>query len=349
MVVSSTWSAGSLWGSWPELIERLGVELPADSYQLVAVLHPNIVQGHGAFQVRAWLASAFRAGLILIPPDHGWQAALVAADLVIGDHGSVTAYAAALDRAVLLGAFPENDVAPGTAVHRLGQRASRLQRQQPLRPQIESALRDHRQDRYSEVAGLVSSVPGDAAERIRTLLFGLLHRPEPSSEALNAPYSGVGLAPAATPRLSAALVACVTDASARRVTLERFAAEPPRSSASVTLVGQVHLAVHHTYPGRRLRQAAEVLIAQADTVAEVESWLTEALDTGAHTMTAAVGGPITAIRHRRFGRFDAEADGAMDGEIVASAVLAWLDSEAVDGPFIVEAGHRIVRVLIRRR
>jgi hypothetical protein len=111
----------------------------------------------------------------------------------------------------------------------------------------------------------------------------------------------------------------------------------------------VHLAVHHAHPGRRLRQAAEVLIAQADAVADVDGWLAEALDTGPHTMTAAVGGPITAIRHRRFGRLDAEADGAMDGEIIASAVLAWLDTEAVDGPITVAAGHRSVRILIRRR
>ena len=31
-----------------------------------------------------------RAGLGVIPPQEGWRAALVGADVLIGDHGSVT-------------------------------------------------------------------------------------------------------------------------------------------------------------------------------------------------------------------------------------------------------------------
>jgi hypothetical protein len=349
VLVSSTWSASSLWGSWPELIERLGAELPADSYQLIAVLHPNVVQGHGEYQIRSWLAGALRAGLILIPPEQGWQAALIAADLVIGDHGSVTAYAAALGKAVLLGAFPDDEVAPGTAVHRLGQIAARLDRQLPLRPQIDMARQEHRSSRFAEVARLASSDPGAAADQIRALFYDVLGRSEPHSEALTLPYTAAGLAPAGQPRLATAMVSCATDATARLVNIERFAAEPvvPRAAAPGR---RTHLAVNHAYPGRRLRGRAEVLTAPADEIGDIDTWLRDALDDGPHLLAAATSERFAALRHRRFGRLEAEADGDIGGEIIASAVLAWLDTEPLpDGPITIEAGPCRVRILVQAR
>jgi len=349
VLVSSTWSASSLWGSWPELIERLGAELPADSYQLVAVLHPNVVQGHGEYQVRAWLAGALRAGLVVIPPEQGWQAALLAADLVVGDHGSVTAYAAALGKAVLLGAFPDDEVAPGTAVHELGRVAARLDRQSALRPQIDLARDEHRTSRFAEVARLASSAPGEAADRIRALCYDVLGRSEPRGEALTPPYTAAGLAPAGRPRLAAALVSCLTDSADRLIRIERFAAEPvvPRAAAPGS---RTHLAVNHAYPGRRLRERAEVLTAPADEVGDVDAWLTDALDNGPHLLAAATSERFAVLRHRRFGRLEAEADSDIDGEIIASAVLAWLGTDPLpDGPVTIESGPRRVRILVRAR
>ncbi|MEV6350496.1 hypothetical protein [Actinoplanes sp. NPDC051851] len=349
VLVSSTWSASSLWGSWPELIERLGAELPADTYQLMAVLHPNVVQGHGGYQVRAWLAGALRAGLILIPPEHGWQAGLIAADMVIGDHGSVTAYASALGKAVLLGAFPDDEVAPGTAVHELGRLADRLDRETPLRPQIEKAWNEHQPFRYAEVARLASSSPGEAADRIRTLFYNVLGRSEPCGEALTPPYSGTGLAPAERPRLTAALVHCVTDTAAQLITLERFAAEP-RSPGTARSGVRSHLAVRHTHPGRRLRERAEVLTAPADEISDVDTWLNASLDGKPHLLAAVTSERFAILRHRRFGDIEAEADGDIGGEIIASAMLAWLDTKPVpDQPITVAAGLRRVRLRVRRR
>ncbi|WP_241837539.1 hypothetical protein [Streptomyces sp. CB02115] len=81
-------------------------ELPSDEYRIAAVLHPNIWHGHGPGQIRAWLDRARRAGLALIDPLEDWRQALLAADVVIGDHSSVTYYAAALGTPVLLGTAP---------------------------------------------------------------------------------------------------------------------------------------------------------------------------------------------------------------------------------------------------
>ncbi|MGB6164186.1 MAG: hypothetical protein WBF75_16765 [Pseudonocardiaceae bacterium] len=97
VVVSSTWSSRSLFGSWPDLFRQLLAELPVDRYRVADVLHPHIWYGHSRLQVRLWLADCLRAGLLLVPPAEGWSAALIASDLVVGDHGAVTCYGAAID------------------------------------------------------------------------------------------------------------------------------------------------------------------------------------------------------------------------------------------------------------
>ncbi|OLF11685.1 hypothetical protein BLA60_12210 [Actinophytocola xinjiangensis] len=134
VLVSSTWGANSLFGRSPDLIARLLAELDTDRHTVCAVLHPNIWYAHGPAQVRLWLADCLRAGLRLVPPAAGWQQALLAADVVIGDHGAVSGYAASLGLPTLLAAFPEDDVVTGSAIEALGATAPRLDLTGPLEP-----------------------------------------------------------------------------------------------------------------------------------------------------------------------------------------------------------------------
>ena len=156
-------------------------ELPLDEYRIAGVLHPNIWHGHGPWQVRSWLRACERSGLILLPPREGWRAALIASDLVIGDHGSVTFYGAALDRPLLLGAFPHDAVAPDSPVAELGRTADRLDTRVPLRPQIDQAIADHVPGRHRAVTSKVTSDPGRSAALLRSELYRLMNLPEPDA------------------------------------------------------------------------------------------------------------------------------------------------------------------------
>ncbi|WP_405742104.1 hypothetical protein OG422_10135 [Streptomyces sp. NBC_01525] len=187
VVLNSTWNPASLFGDGgddllPSLLPRLTGELPADDYRLTAVLHPNIWHGHGPGQVRAWLERARRGGLALLDPLADWRQALLAADLVIGDHGSVTYYAAALGTPVLLGAAPLDGLDPASPVAEFVRTAPRLDPLRPLRPQLESAISDHRPHRGP--AELTTSVPGKSAALLRTLFYDLIGLPEPDAPAL---------------------------------------------------------------------------------------------------------------------------------------------------------------------
>lgn len=77
--------------------------LPYDEFRVAAIVHPNVWSEHGSWQIRDLLAPALDAGLMLVLHIHAWRSALVAADVVVGDHGSVTLYGAALGKPVLLG------------------------------------------------------------------------------------------------------------------------------------------------------------------------------------------------------------------------------------------------------
>ncbi|WP_199440155.1 hypothetical protein [Umezawaea beigongshangensis] len=173
VVISSTWAPWSTFGRHPELYRRLVAEAAAEDAVVVAVLHPTVWAVHGEWQVRAWLADCTRSGLLLIPPHEGWRGAVVAADAVVGDHGSTTVYAAALGRPVHLATIPDGEIRRGSVAWHLGRTCPRLDHDRPLLPQL---------DRPSDgtgLRGLVTSRPDRAGTILRGTMYRLLGLSEP--------------------------------------------------------------------------------------------------------------------------------------------------------------------------
>ncbi|MDX8037080.1 hypothetical protein SK803_43400 [Lentzea sp. BCCO 10_0856] len=159
VTVSSTWSPSSTFGSGPALYRELLRE-----HRVAAVLHPNIWQVHGAWQVRAWLADC--AGLVVVPPEEGWRAVVIASDVVVGDHGSVTQYAAAVGVPIVLASTPE--VRPGSFADQLSRHAPLIDCGQPVVAQAK------------RVPLTISSRPGESAAILRTTMYRLLGLSEPA-------------------------------------------------------------------------------------------------------------------------------------------------------------------------
>ncbi|KFZ79178.1 hypothetical protein ED92_26680 [Amycolatopsis sp. MJM2582] len=177
VTISSTWSTDSIFGRVPSLCKAILDALPSPRYSVAAVLHPNVWTVHGRRQVTAWLSDCVEAGLRLIPPDHGWQATMIASDWVIGDHGSTTAYAAAIGRPVTLAADPDDRLRPGSIADLVRANAPLLG-PGSLWGQEADAIR--RQERLSAVASAaISSVPGRSAGLLRSAMYRLLRLPEP--------------------------------------------------------------------------------------------------------------------------------------------------------------------------
>lgn len=194
IIISSTWSEESLFGDRFSLYRRLLDELPTHRFRVAAVLHPNIWQVHGYRQVRAWLSGSTNQGMMLLPPETGWQAAMVAADAIVGDHGSTTTYGAALGVPTVLATFPDNNIRPSSPAAILARTAPRLHDNHALLQQVQ-ALTEDTTAAVNTARALTESLtsrPGLAAEILRHSMYQLLRLPQPAH--------AVPVAPASLPR-----------------------------------------------------------------------------------------------------------------------------------------------------
>ncbi|MDF9807890.1 hypothetical protein M2436_006437 [Streptomyces sp. HB372] len=337
VLLNSTWSPQSLLGdgegegaggtggddALPALLPRLASELPADEYRVAAVLHPNIWHGHGPGQIRAWLDRARRAGLALIDPLEDWRQALLAADVVIGDHGSVTYYAAALGTPVLLGAAPLDSLDPDAPVADFIRTAPGLDARAPLRGQVDTLIESHVPQ--PGPMRFTSSVPGEAAVRLRRAFYGLMGAPEPPGPALLLPLP----LPDPEPALRTAPLYVLTRVLAGpEVVVTRYA-DPAREPAGA---GDAHLAVHEDTRDPGQLGLADIVFrcgAPDDPrFGPPGRWAAEVLDRHPHCALAAyVTGPSSCVVRTRDGvllRLTSGAEADADPAVYASAVHAWL-------------------------
>lgn len=171
VLACSTWGADSLLGRGWELLERLVTELPRDEYRVAVLLHPHVWNAHGDWQVRSWLAGLMRSGLVLLSQYGDWVGALAAADYVVGDHGSVSLYAATTGVPVLMAGLPEPQVDPGSPLAELLSFAPRLRADRPLAAQFKRSSARYSSDRHERIAARITSEPGQYARKMRALLY----------------------------------------------------------------------------------------------------------------------------------------------------------------------------------
>ncbi|MFI1170971.1 hypothetical protein [Streptomyces melanogenes] len=327
VMVSSTWGPTSLVGREPGLPARLLAALPYDEYRVGAIVHPNVWSAHGSWQLRTAQATALDAGLLLMPPVHSWRPALVAADVVVGDHGSVTLYGAALDKPVLLAAFG-SDAVPGTAGAGLGRMAPRLDPAGDLRRQIEDAVQSHEPQRYAEVARRAFSDSGQALARLRTAVYQLLRLPEPSSQPPAAP-TVLPPDPASAAVTSWRVAAAVAEDAGRPVvTVQRFPAAVCEDWAEGP-GPYVHLACTDEERDPRLAESASVVVRArpAATAAGALGWIQDTLTRlpGSGLAATGVSGAEWLVGLRDGRVVEAAATGpALDAGLLAAAVYGCL-------------------------
>ncbi|MCZ7431738.1 hypothetical protein [Streptomyces sp. WMMC1477] len=339
VVLNSTWNSEGLFGDGgetdvlPGLLPRLGAELPADDYRLAAVLHPNIWYGHGPGQIRAWLDRARRGGLTPVDPVHGWRQALLAADVVLGDFGAVSYYAAALGVPVLLAADGRGRLDPEAPLAAFVREAPRLAPHGPLREQVDKLLAEPPPG--AGAAAYVTSAPGAAAALLRRHFYALMELPEPEARALLEPLP---LPPHDPPRRTAPLYV--------RTRVQGVDVVVERSTAPFRDVeGEAHLAVHEDTRDPGELEVADVVLRDGapddPRLGGPGPWTAEVLGRHPHCALAAyVTGPDactvrTGVRTgARTGendsfRLSAGPGADADPAVYASALYAWLTAGGV--------------------
>jgi len=319
VLVSSTWGPSSLYGSRPDLVLRLRAELPLDDYQVAVALHPNTWSAHSPWQVRRWLETCTRSGVVVFPAEEGWRAGLVAADLVIGDHGSVTFYGASLGRPVLLAAAPGDTVDSASAIGRFLDTAPQLHPADTLRPQVETALASPQSSELREIAELATSTPLKSHSLLRAEFYRLLNLAEPDTPA----EASVVPVPVVTPRNAATQSVHVTlerDGGLLRASVLRLPAElllRGRPSGNDT-----HLVVTTDEPSETALQLADVIVHEepGDTAAWVTRTLSSLPGTAVATRPSLDGTWVAGTRDGHRVHF---AGTAALGFVLASVALAW--------------------------
>ncbi|WP_104483473.1 hypothetical protein V5P93_004630 [Actinokineospora auranticolor] len=179
VLLCSTWGPNSLFGTDLRLAERLVTTLPADEFRVAMTLHPNIWRRHGRMQVLAWLRPAIAAGLALLPQDEDWRPGLLAADVVVSDHGSLTCYAAAAGRPVLLATNGGPEVVPGSPLAGL---LAALPTLHPgtLTGPLPTPVAD-------EVTAAVFRERGTSATALNQLFYRIMNLPDPPTRAVPEP------------------------------------------------------------------------------------------------------------------------------------------------------------------
>ncbi|WP_438488560.1 CDP-glycerol glycerophosphotransferase family protein [Streptomyces sp. S186] len=370
IMISSTWRDHSVLGRDPALPARLLAELPLDDYAVTLVTHPNIISAHGGYTLRSHLDSAHGAGLLTIPPTAGWQATLLAADLLIGDHGSVTFYGAALGTPLLLGAFGDDEAVADTPMAELGRIAPRLRPEAPLRPQIERVLDldgtagDDTMERVRKVGESAFAAPGRALRLLRTAVYELLGLPEPTgpppprrAPEPPVPQNRPEPEPATACYIHTSLSQGAGEPAGARISLERFpaaVADLSSDSRRDTPEGPFrHLSCADDEWDRQWPESASVLVHRtaADTAVGADRWIDDTFARYPGCLLAAV---TVAGRGCRVGLCDGRtvevsATGRLDdAAVLAAVVYTCLRAEhPLDGFATLALGGRTEDVALR--
>ncbi|MFF8960724.1 hypothetical protein [Streptomyces sp. NPDC014894] len=187
VVAASTWGPRSSFGRFETLLPRLVRELPGEEFRTAVLVHPNVWSGHGAWQVRAWLARCSERGAVLVPPEADWRSVLIAADWIIGDHGSVTLYGTLTGAPLLLAASPEQEINPDSPAAALAVTAPALSAVHPLPDQLAYAAREYRAEEYAEISARITSEPGRFNRNMRRLMYQVLGLGQPAHEPVTVP------------------------------------------------------------------------------------------------------------------------------------------------------------------
>ncbi|MFF7194059.1 hypothetical protein ACFZAM_10170 [Streptomyces sp. NPDC008079] len=197
VVVNATWRPGPTVDHLRALLARLRRGVLPPEVKIAVLIHPNVWEGPDGRHLDGRLAADRNPGIEVIAPEADWRQLLIAADLLIGDHGSVSVYGAAAGVPIALSHFPHAYVNPRSPAAELARVVPLLDPARPPAEQLAELLAapssGHDSQRYASVVERITSEPGRFDANFRRLAYQLLGLgapdgpPEPSRRPLPLP------------------------------------------------------------------------------------------------------------------------------------------------------------------
>ncbi|WP_100459721.1 hypothetical protein [Mycobacteroides abscessus] len=336
VLISSTWGPYGALGQRPRIVDQILGELPADEYVVAAILHANIWSLHGDWQLRLWLRDALASGLRLIPHQNGWRQTVVAADVVIGDHGSVTYYAAAVDTPVLLASSAGKiEIKKRTAIQELLRTAQKLDTAAPFDIQIRDAISTRRNDRVVAPSENDPATPTDSTARIRILIYELIDL-EPDPTHSDGPYVCQTPTFSYTSATAHWISASIDDTDPVHPVVSMLRTPAHGAVGDYAPPGCHHLSVNTDCPSTRLLNLADVLYDRTPTLPSVLKLMLRQRPAAMIATATATG----SIVYQRKSEPISLTHPSHDTDLIASALLALATHKQPWEKLTVKAGDR---------
>ncbi|RLK59076.1 hypothetical protein CLV68_3558 [Actinokineospora cianjurensis] len=323
--ISSTWGHDSTIGYDPRLVNRVLAALPHDEYRVVLILHPNVWTLHSGFSVRGLLSAASEAGLITVMPTSDWPAALIATDAFIGDHGSVSVYAAALGRPFLFAGRGDDELVKGSTTLDFVRAARPLDPAVDLRDQIVDVMATYAASGVTEVARQAMGNSGESLRLLQARFYELMALDPPAQVPHPRRYAPLEVERderGVTSFLSRMSLTIGPDCAVT-VSVERHPAALAEHHRPVDDDRAPVLVVDEHESNRDLRNTAEVRVRSDDNDADtVWAWIAGTVRDSQCFLAAGVHGSRLLVGTRLGGRWEVRrtAGAPVDSAAVAAAV-----------------------------
>ncbi|MEV6818463.1 hypothetical protein AB0M72_06880 [Nocardiopsis dassonvillei] len=340
----------SLLAHQPDLPQQLLGQLPVDEYQVVVALHPGLWHTWGPTAMAGWARELLRAGALLLPAEAGWQAAIVAADHVIGDQGPMSAYAHRMGRHTMTAVPTPQRPGPALGVLHVREAVHAQLAADATRPNAHLFEHAHRR----------RSMPAQwGGEAVLTGLYAHLGLDPDPALPLVAPAGVAGIAHTDPDRIIRARIPLVVSAEGddREVVLRRWplAAPPPDLHRPIVVIDVAE-------PHSRYREMADLVLCPPTPGADPWRVLDATIDAFAHPGLGS--GPLVAVLHQdgcllgladtsRYRLCAVHSGAAMDPALLACAFWAvrrYAHQRAhaltKELTLLVRAGHQCVPVRI---
>ncbi|MEU3274486.1 hypothetical protein ABZ639_26890 [Saccharomonospora sp. NPDC006951] len=256
--------------------------------------------------------------------------ALVAADLVVSDHGSLTCYATALNKPVLIAADGGGEVVDDSPLAQLLDLLPRLEPGTPLLGQVEETIAKGAIGR--DFPGRMFANQGRAAAILRSLMYDILRLPESPGSATARPLPAPAATIAEPPAFD--VVSRHRDAGdGLDLTFERYPSGP------ATPPDADHVAASEIAPDPGLIERAAVIWSADphDDLPSALSWTAETLARYPGARVAVTETAGTAIARLRNGE-TVTCHGGLSRSVAGSAIHRWSLTASRPGTVRVNVG-----------
>jgi hypothetical protein len=179
--VLSTWGEHCLWRTVGDALLEQARQLQG-RYKFILSAHPHeyAIRPDGQRIWGEYLRTQQQYGFLVREPSENWIPYMVASDIVISDYSGLIEYAVLLGKPLILSPVPKELIWEGSVTAKVRDFSPLLQDRQ-LVDCLQIAQSSYPFDKLRELAQEANPYPGQAAQRIRREVYGLLGMRAPSA------------------------------------------------------------------------------------------------------------------------------------------------------------------------